>query len=782
MISSLESYNFYTRDKIATYNRVAGDSIISREAAYYKENIKSVNTVQEFMDNDRLYNYAMKAYGLEEMTYAKGLIKKVLESNLTDADSFANRLNDVRYKELAAAFDFGLTSQTKTVQTTEQRDDLIGIYTASIENVNNDIQEEHRYYSAVMSQITNVDQIFQYPRVRDYIFEGYGIDPSSFDYETTKNVLTSDPADTESYVYKEFIEKSTGWNSALTDSYAERSALIAKLNADKQTNSVDPADVARLGVVNNDITKYNLYIDKADKYIDMSKQFNFQDDGTLPSGGTPQDETQLKAVREKYVLAQPRLTYSTALINKTYYEDKITTIDDLNDLIFDRRLKTMVLTSFDITLQYNDTDLRAAFAQYATDPAGTDFLAQPEKIQNLVKSFNFDVAGDVIAGKTAQDAADIETTMNGYLQRYDDADEAKDEALIAEFKRNMPLAADLDDFLSDLQAAKRVRGFALTAFGIGENELTRRELKAIFTSDLGDPKSFVNKSGDDRFRQLAKAFNFDAKGNITTPRSAQSENELTRITKAYYVELTRFDSTKSTKEKANEDVKYYRAEIAKIDTIDDLVKNQKLIDFLAKSERLETDELKPEFLKKLLMSDQNDPKSFLNQQTDVRYKKIFGSFNFNENGSVASAKTNGAQNNRGLAETQNFYITQSIEEEAGVDSVGARLALYFERKAPSISSLLEILADKALGDFMRTALSIPAETASGSLDSQKALMERYIKAEDLQKPEKIRELVTKFLALHDIENGSYDPVVQAFSGTTSFSAEALASFAQYRAR
>ncbi|WP_162651428.1 DUF1217 domain-containing protein [Lentilitoribacter sp. Alg239-R112] len=782
MISSLESYNFYTRDKIATYNRIAGDSIISREAAYYNETIKTINTVEEFMDDDRLYNYAMKAYGLEEMTYAKGLIKKVLESNLTDSDSFANRLDDVRYKELAAAFDFGITAKSKTVQTEQQRDDLIGTYTASIQNINKNIQEEHRYYNVVMSQITNVDDIFKYPRIRDYIFEGYGIDPSTFDYETTKQVLSSDPTDTESYVYKEFVEKSVTWNNALTDSYAERSALIAKLNADRQTNSVDPADVTRLGKVDYQIAQYNLYIDKADKYIAMSAQFNFQSDGSIAANASAQNEDQLKEVKEKYVLAQPRLTYSTALINKTYYEDKMATIDDLNDLIYDRRLRTIMLNSFDITLLYKDSDLRTAFSQYATDPTGADFLAQPEKIQNLVKSYNFDVDGNVIAGKTAQDPADVTTTTNGYLTRYNSSDAEKDASLISEFKRNMPLAADLDDFLSDLQAAKRVRGFALTAFGIGENELTRRELKAVFTSDLGDPKSFVNKSGDDRLRQLAKAFNFDAKGNITTPRSAQSENELTRITKAYYVELTRFDSTKSTKEKVDEDVKYYREEIAKIDTLDDLVKNQKLIDFLAKSERLKPDELKPEFLKKLLMSDQNDPKSFLNQQTDVRYKKIFGSFNFNENGSVASTKTNGVQNNRGLAETQNFYITQSIEEEAGVDSVGARLALYFERKAPTISSLYEILADKALGDFVRTALSIPAETASGSLDSQKALMERYIKAEDLQKPEKIRELVTKFLALHDIENGAPDPILGVFNGSTSFSAEALASFAQYRAR
>lgn len=780
MLSSLESYNFYTRDKIATYDRIASDSIISREAAYYEANIKTVDTVEDFMDNDRLYNYAMKAYGLEEMTYAKGLIKQVLESNLSDEESFANLLDDVRYKELAAAFDFGLTSQTETVQSDEQRDDLIEIYTSSIQNVNKDIQEEHRYYEAVITDMTDVDDIFKYPRVRDYIFESYGIDPSTYDYETTRAVLTSDPTDPTSYVYTEFIDKSVEWNSLLSDAYEERTALIAQLTADKATNTVDPADVTQLGKVEYQITQYNLYIDKADAYIDMAGQFNFQEDGTLATGVSAQDETQLSALQEKYVLAQPRTTYSTALINQTYYEDKMTTIEDLDDLIYDRRLRTIVLTSFEVSLDYSDTDLRTAFAQYATDPAGTDFLAQPEKIQNLVASFNFDVNGDVISGMDAQDTADVETTIDGYLIRYDDLDVAKDEALIAEFTRNMPLTADLNDFLSDIQAAQRVRGFALTAFGIGEDELTTRQLKAIFTSDLGDPKSYVNQSGDDRFKQLAKSFNFDAEGEITTPRSAQSENELTRITLAYYIEKTRFDSSDSTAAAAEDEAEYYRAEISKIETIDDLVNDQRLIDFIAVAERLTSDQLEPEFLKELLMSDPNDSDSVLNQQTDVRFKKIFGSFSFNENGSVSSTIVEGAQNNRGLAETQNFYVTQSTEEEAGEDSVGARLALYFERKAPAISSLYEILADSALGDFVRTALSIPAETASSDLDAQVALMERYITAEDFQDQDKIDELVTKFLALYDIENGSYDPIVDAFSGTNTFNAETIASYTEYQ--
>ncbi len=45
----------------------------------------------------------MKAYGLDDMICAKAFfMKKVLESDLTDANSFANKLSDTRYGQSAA--------------------------------------------------------------------------------------------------------------------------------------------------------------------------------------------------------------------------------------------------------------------------------------------------------------------------------------------------------------------------------------------------------------------------------------------------------------------------------------------------------------------------------------------------------------------------------------------------------------------------------------------------------------------------------------------------------
>ena len=150
-MTSLTTYQFYTRDTAVTRARMEADPIISREMAYYKENITQISTVDEFLDDDRLYNYAMKAFGLEELTYAKGLMRQVLESDLNDENSFANLLEDTRYKTMAAAFDFGNTVAEAEIQTDDQFEDTVDLYSTAIERRNDTLVAELDYYEAVIA-------------------------------------------------------------------------------------------------------------------------------------------------------------------------------------------------------------------------------------------------------------------------------------------------------------------------------------------------------------------------------------------------------------------------------------------------------------------------------------------------------------------------------------------------------------------------------------------------------------------------------------------------------
>jgi hypothetical protein len=102
MISTYLSYNLVAKDLKAEMNRVSEQTLVSREAAYFKANIGKVRSAEEFVDDYRLYSFAMKAHGLEDMIYARAFMLKVLESDLSDNDSYANRLTDKRYRDFAA--------------------------------------------------------------------------------------------------------------------------------------------------------------------------------------------------------------------------------------------------------------------------------------------------------------------------------------------------------------------------------------------------------------------------------------------------------------------------------------------------------------------------------------------------------------------------------------------------------------------------------------------------------------------------------------------------------
>ena len=111
--------------------KISQQADVSKDSAYYKDNIGKVTSVDDLLNDHRLYTYATKAYGLEDMAYAKAFLRKVLDSDLSDANSFANKLSDKRYREFASAFPFGTTNtDTKTAQSANQIDDMIGLYTA----------------------------------------------------------------------------------------------------------------------------------------------------------------------------------------------------------------------------------------------------------------------------------------------------------------------------------------------------------------------------------------------------------------------------------------------------------------------------------------------------------------------------------------------------------------------------------------------------------------------------------------------------------------------------
>lgn len=101
MVSALFEYHTVVRNFDKMLVNVDKQTIAKRETEYYNNNIKKVKTVDDLLNDSRLYRYVMQAYGLDDVMYAKGMVRKLL----TDAD-YAARVKDPKFQKLSENFNF----------------------------------------------------------------------------------------------------------------------------------------------------------------------------------------------------------------------------------------------------------------------------------------------------------------------------------------------------------------------------------------------------------------------------------------------------------------------------------------------------------------------------------------------------------------------------------------------------------------------------------------------------------------------------------------------------
>ena len=89
------------------------------------------------------------------------------------------------------------------------------------------------------------------------------------------------------------------------------------------------------------------------------------------------------------------------------------------------------------------------------------------------------------------------------------------------------------------------------------------------------------------------------------------------------------------------------------------------------------------FMRKVLTEGIDKRDSFANRLADTRYREFVETFNFARYGDDHDRSST-----RTRQGTVDRYVRQTLEEDAGAQNEGVRLALYFERKAPSIDERL----------------------------------------------------------------------------------------------
>lgn len=725
-LSTYVSYLIVNRDMKSSLSKVASESTVARDTAHYEANIGKVTTVEEFTDDYQLYSYAMKANGLEDMTYAKAFMKKVLESDLTDDKSFANTLTDKRYAAFAAAYNF--SGGTAVAQTSVQQSDLVGAYQASFDAEEKNISSEADYYNSKIGSITSVDQLINDDRLRSYVLDAYDLDSTYTSKSFLKSVLTSDVDDPDSF--------------ANTSSNAKFQALAA--------------------------------------------DFNFNSDGSVD--GAAQTDAQISAIKIDYIYNKS--TYPSDLLaeaNQTYFDKKMASVTNVSEIVADSRMVNYIKTAFDINVTFDSTigdilksdpdnpnsaaallghqDVAALF-NFQTDGtlADGDVPQDATQMATTAASYTKNFATD-------QEAA-VADAVSNYQTRITDV-KSIDDFLISN-------ADDEDEGNDDVT---EIWDVSLRAYGIDPAEVSKSKLRKILASDTSDPKSYVNSLKDERYVDLVNAFNFTADGDVEVPLQIQSESVANNVVNDYKAQKQLFLTGKektAAGEKADTEIAYYKTQMATITTLDAFLADDRLVDVALQSKGIDPKSVSSADLKKMFESDLKDPDSFVNSQENSDFAELVASFNFDADGNLTTDTLGTVQQRGDVLATINKYMQQTLEEEQGDDNNGVRLALYFQRNAEDITSAYTILGDSALFEFFTTAYSLSDYISNMDVDQQASMVENFIDIEKLQDPDYVNKLVQRFTALYDTENSTTtSPALTLLQGTsTSISADTLLAVAQ----
>jgi hypothetical protein len=231
----------------------------------------------------------------------------------------------------------------------------------------------------------------------------------------------------------------------------------------------------------------------------------------------------------------------------------------------------------------------------------------------------------------------------------------------------------------------------------------------------------------------------------------------------YQIITTNLTRTKALIEKdpvVKRETEYYNATIKSIKTIDEFVKNDRVFKYAMKAYGLEDMAYGKALFKKLLKEGVTNPLSMANKMSNPLYKQFAKAFDFAGKGASATSAASAT------TETVEKYIQQTLEKQEGTSNQGVQLALYFKRKASSVTKPLEILADKALLKFIQTTFDIPEAASKADLDLQVRNLEKVLNVKDFQDPKKVERLIQRFNVMWDMKNASPEivsPVLGLFS-------------------
>jgi len=193
-------------------------------------------------------------------------------------------------------------------------------------------------------------------------------------------------------------------------------------------------------------------------------------------------------------------------------------------------------------------------------------------------------------------------------------------------------------------------------------------------------------------------------------------------------------------------VEYFRTEAPKKLSVDDFLGDFRLQRFLLQAFGLEEMGNSRALVEKILTENLDDETSLVWRMNDQRFVRMATTLRFDQGlGKLQFPQV--------IDELVDRYLTQGFEAQVGEQRPEVRQAMYFERRAPEISNMFQILGDRALRDVATTIAGLPPQAAQLDIDKQADLLKKHIDISKLKDPAYVGQLMQRYLARVDMASG-----------------------------
>lgn len=210
------------------------------------------------------------------------------------------------------------------------------------------------------------------------------------------------------------------------------------------------------------------------------------------------------------------------------------------------------------------------------------------------------------------------------------------------------------------------------------------------------------------------------------------------------------------------DTRYFRNNIGKATTIDALLKDRRLFNYAMKAFGLGDRTYAIGLMRKVLEQGVVDPRALANTLSDASIQAFAKAFDYK--GGKAAVGSESFQKS-----VTDRYIQQAMETQQGARNPGVELALYFRERAPQVTSVYGVLADRKLLQVVQTALDISPNSSTQPIDTQARLLKAKLKLADFQDAKKLDSFIARFAAAYDMKTPGAGAVGNATANALLYS-------------